>query len=102
MKRKRFLYWTMIFCLFLAESIAGCMKSPVLLEESPDMAPRISKEELKVQLDDPFLLILDVRSTTHWVRSATKIKGAIREKFEDLLSWFPRYLKKKTIVFYCA
>ncbi len=102
MKSKRFVDCTTILCLVLIGMMAGCTNSVALTKKPLEMAPRISKEQLQVQLDDPSLLILDVRTASHWKRSETKIKGAIRENPEDVVSWFSRYIKSKIIVFYCA
>lgn len=100
MSKERFAAWATIFCLVLAGCVARGAK-PVLIEKSSDMAPRISKEELNIRLDDPSLSILDVRWTNHWEKSAIKIKGAIRENPDDVTNWFRRYTTSKTIALYC-
>jgi predicted sulfurtransferase len=65
--------------------------------------PRITKEELKARMDDPDLVILDVRTGRDWENSARKIKGAIREDPEkDTKSWAHKYGKDKTLVLYCS
>ena len=62
---------------------------------------RITKESLKEMLDDPMLVILDVRVKSHWESSNRKIKGAIREDPKDVEAWMIRYDRDKTFVFYC-
>lgn len=65
--------------------------------------PRMSQETLKDRLNDSSLVILDVRVPKSWGKSATKIKGAIRENpDEDSAIWSKRYEKGKTIVLYCS
>lgn len=65
--------------------------------------PRISKEELKSMLNDPEVIILDVRTPGDWNESKTKIQGAVREDPDkSAKSWAGKYSKDKTIVLYCA
>ena len=67
-----------------------------------DNVPRITKEELKAMLDNPNLVIIDVRAGADWTRSDIKIKGAIREDYNDINSWANKYAKNKLVVLYCA
>jgi rhodanese-related sulfurtransferase len=62
---------------------------------------RITKESLKGMLDNPHLVIVDVRTKKHWESSSQKIKGAVREDPEDVEAWMSKYEKEKTLVFYC-
>jgi rhodanese-related sulfurtransferase len=62
---------------------------------------RITKESLKEMLDDPMLVIMDVRVKSHWESSNRKIKGAIREDPKDVEAWMKRYDREKTLVLYC-
>lgn len=71
------------------------------LAKSTD-APRMTKEELKANLDSPNLIIIDVRRGTDWTGSDLKIKGAVREDPGAVESWVNKYPKDKTLVFYCA
>jgi len=65
--------------------------------------PRISREELKSMLNDPGVLILDVRTAGDWNNSKTKIQGAVREDPDkSAKSWAGKYSKDRTIVLYCA
>jgi rhodanese-related sulfurtransferase len=64
--------------------------------------PRMTKDELKAMLDNPDLVILDVRSKKDWKDSDTKIQGAIREDPGSIKSWAGKYTKDKTLVLYCA
>jgi rhodanese-related sulfurtransferase len=65
-------------------------------------APRMTKEELKSMLDNPNLMVMDVRTQRDWKESDLKIKGATREDPEAVESWANKYPKDKTLVFYCA
>ncbi len=65
-------------------------------------AVRMSQEDLKLKLDDPDVVIVDVRSYTDWILSWDKIKGAQRENYRDFEGWATKYPKEKTIVLYCA
>ena len=62
---------------------------------------RISCDDLKAQLGNPDLVVLDVRISHDWEESKTKIKGAIRADFSNPSAWIDKYPKDKTIVFYC-
>ena len=67
-----------------------------------DEVPRMTKEQLKALLDDPAVIILDVRASRDWKESEGKIKGAIRENPKRFKSWAHKYSKEKTLVLYCA
>lgn len=72
---------------------------------SPSAAANVSiikKEELKAQLDNSDVLILDVRTGGDWKSSEFKIKGAIRANPKKLNNWAEVYPKNKTLVLYCA
>ena len=64
--------------------------------------PRMTKDQLKAMLDNPNLVIIDVRAGADWLRSDIKIKGAVREDYNDVNSWANKYAKNKLIVLYCA
>lgn len=62
----------------------------------------ITKEELLKKLDDPNLVILDVRTGRDWKSSEFKIKGASKVNAGKLNSWIGEYSKDKLYVTYCA
>ena len=64
--------------------------------------PRMTKEELKAMIDNPELVIIDVRSGRDWKSSESKIKNAVREEPKKADSWADKYDKSKTFVLYCA
>jgi hypothetical protein len=75
------------------------MLTPFLAAEE---VPRMTKEELRSLLDDPDVVILDVRTGGDWKGSEKKIKGAIRENPKGFESWAHKYPKDRTLVLYCA
>jgi len=88
--------WIIILYLFMIGSV-GC----ALIPQTSFLAKSgISKEELKNRLEDPNLIILDVRRPQDWKKSGIKIKGAIQENPYKFESWYSRYPKTKTIILY--
>ena len=63
--------------------------------------PRMTKEELKANLDNDNVVIIDVRTPKDYDNSDKKIRGAVRENPMDVRYWTP-YPKNKIIVLYCA
>jgi len=64
--------------------------------------PRITKEELRALIDNPNVIIVDVRTNAGWSESKLKIKGAVREDPTKVKSWIEKYPLDKTFVFYCS
>ena len=65
--------------------------------------PRFPKESLKEELDNPDIIILDVRSKSQWESSEWKIKGSTWEDPREFDSWANfTYPRKKTLVLSCA
>ena len=97
-----------LILLFLAGG-SGCIAAT---EKAPDEegvcliavqdVPRMSVDELKSRLNDPSLVLIDVRAPGDWNASSTKIKGAFREVLEKIEERASKYDKDKTIVLYCA
>jgi rhodanese-related sulfurtransferase len=63
---------------------------------------RITKEELHKELNNPNVVILDVRAGRDWKSSEFKIKGAVRANPSDFDSWITQQSKEKFFVIYCA
>ena len=91
--KKRF--WMSVFAIFFMVGILATFA------KSADV-PRMKKDELKAMLDNPDLVILDVRSQNDWKDGDSKIKRAVREDPESVKSWAEKYSKDKTLVLYCA
>lgn len=91
----------MVITLLLGMSVALFGLGAHLAEATSPMA-KMTKEELKTALDDPNVVIVDVRIGKDWKASESKIKGAIRVDPAQVLSLADQYPKDKTLVFYCA
>ena len=63
--------------------------------------PKVTTEELKAMLDNPDLILIDVRIERDWKASTQKIRGAVWEDFMDVETWSKKYPRDKTIVLYC-
>jgi hypothetical protein len=64
-------------------------------------APRISGKVLVALLENPEVVVIDVRRGSDYDSSSAKIKGAVRESEKDI-SWSGKYPKDKLLVLYCA
>jgi rhodanese-related sulfurtransferase len=62
----------------------------------------ISKDQLKAELAEPDVIVVDVRTQHEWESSQWKIPGARRESAAQVGQWMAQYPKDKTIVFYCS
>jgi rhodanese-related sulfurtransferase len=62
----------------------------------------MTKEELKKELGNADLVILDVRSGKDWTSSEFKIQGAVRKNPSEFASWGSTFDKDKKLVLYCA
>lgn len=64
--------------------------------------PRWTIDELKGRLDDPGIIVLDVRVEKDWQASEVKIRGAIRKNPKEVADWSGELDKTKAYVLYCA
>jgi predicted sulfurtransferase len=64
--------------------------------------PRITIKRVKAIMDNPGVVIIDVRRSEDWEFSSSKIAGAHREDSQKVRRWMSKYGKDKTLVFYCA
>ncbi len=60
----------------------------------------VDKETLKTLLEDPGLLLIDVRAPRGWAKSTEKIKGAVRGERDQVDVWGPSLPLDKQIVLY--
>jgi hypothetical protein len=67
-----------------------------------DTVKFMSIESLSRMLDNPNVVVLDVRSGRDWKSSTKKIRGARRADPGNVADWSATYAKDKTIVLYCA
>ncbi len=109
MKIKRSVTAVLSLALLVVAGGSGCVSATETPADGKEVClialqdvPRMTVDELNSRLDDPTLVIIDVRSPGDWNPSSTKIKGAIREVLEKAEEWAPRYGKEKKFVFYCS
>jgi hypothetical protein len=86
----------------VALSMMGLVAAATASETKNDPVPRIEAKEVKASLGSPDVMIVDVRKAGDWEKSHVKIKGAVREDPTQIESWFSKYPKDRTLVFYCA
>jgi hypothetical protein len=63
---------------------------------------RVDKDVVKSWLNDPGVMIIDVRSLDDWSSSDKKIQGASRKDSSQVASCAQELPQGKKIVFYCA
>jgi rhodanese-related sulfurtransferase len=74
----------------------------LLSARSHAAVPTITTDELRAKLDNPEVVIVDVRLGKDWKASESKIKGAIRAEADAVDTLAATYSKDKTLVLYCA
>ena len=74
--------------------------SVILSAQAFGQVKKISVNKMLESLDNPQLLILDVRSSESWQASDTKIKGAVRKNPKSFDSWANDLPKNKFLVLY--
>jgi len=90
MTRSKFTLWLLAFLILMfTASFAGADNDTVM-----------SKDQLKAELANPDVIVVDVRVPRDWDSSQWKIQGARRES--PAQASMAGYPKDKTIVFYCA
>ena len=62
----------------------------------------VSIDELRTWMENPAVVILDVRQAGDWKNSRHKIKGAVRRNPRRFDDWVSNYRQDQTIVLYCA
>jgi hypothetical protein len=83
--------------IFIVGAILTCCESYV-----NGKVKRVDKDVVKSWLNDPGVMIIDVRAPNDWASSNKKIQGAIRKDPGQVASWAKELLKDKKNVFYCA
>ena len=97
MKRKARFNWYILLLVFLAQ-----VMHPIhLIAGSTEAVPRISVADAEKQMDNPDVVIIDVRKTKSWWSSTTKIHGAVREDPSKVSQWIDKYSKTSTLILYC-
>ena len=85
------------FSLLIFPCIISCAFAP---DKTSASIPRISKETLRAWLNDPSVILLDVRLPRDWKKSGEKIKGAAQENPAKFAVWQSKYPKTEPIVLY--
>ena len=97
MKRKARFGWYLFLFVFLA-----LVSHPIhLIAGSAEAIPRISVADAEKQMDNPDVVIIDVRKKKSWWRSTIKIHGAVREDPSQVSQWIGKYSKTSTLILYC-
>lgn len=82
------------------------VSSAWLTPPSAGAEPRtITVDQLKSMLESPEtgnLIIVDVRISSSWTRSDTKIVGAFRGDPDQIDAWASQLPRERTLVFYCS
>jgi predicted sulfurtransferase len=92
-----------LFAYLMAAAAFLCAGIPFLATSAQANTVNImSIESLARMLDNPDLVVLDVRTGRDWKSSTKKIKGALRADPGSFADWSKTYAKNKTIVLYCA
>jgi rhodanese-related sulfurtransferase len=89
---------TLIGSLIMVLVLAFALTETVKAQD----APRMDVQQLKEMLDDPDLVIIDVRKPRDMVASDLKIKGAVRLDTAKTGEWFSGFDRRKIYVLYCA
>jgi hypothetical protein len=61
---------------------------------------KMSKTDLQSKLNDPDIVLLDVRIDLQWRVSEYKLPGAVHEDPKDVASWSKKYPKDKKMILY--
>jgi hypothetical protein len=92
---------------FIRRCAAGCIifliiinKTVVSAAETDENVPAISVHQVQHQLNNPDVIIIDVRKYRNWWRSSQKILSAVREDPSKVDEWAQKYPKDKSLIFY--
>jgi rhodanese-related sulfurtransferase len=83
----------LVLFFFAATTEKGC---------SGPQVPLIAKEQLRQMLNEPDVVIIDLRINRDWNDSDQKIPGAVHEDPDHLDTWAKKYPKETKMVLYCA
>jgi rhodanese-related sulfurtransferase len=85
--------------LYVIVAFAVCLSLAVPALAGADSL-RVDKDTVKSWLDDPQVLIIDVRTGNSWEQSDKKIKGAVRQDPQKVKEWAAGLPTDKKIVLY--
>ena len=87
--------------IFLVVFLAQVSHPIHLIVGSTETVPRISVTDAEKLMDNPDVVIIDVRKKKSWWRSTIKIYGAVREDPSNVSQWSDKYSKTSTLILYC-
>jgi hypothetical protein len=90
------------FPLFLGACAPFGATYPAPRVVKAEEVPRIAKETVKSLLNNPGMLIIDVRTEKEWANTTQKIKGAVHQDSHAVEAWGPTLPKDKRLVLYCS
>lgn len=91
-----------IFIILLVALLLPVAYPEDLAANNAIAVPRMSVDDLKKQLGNPDVAIIDVRRQKNWWNSTNKILTAAREDPSKVSQWYTTYSTDKILVFYCS
>ena len=92
---------------FIRRGAAGCLifliiisRTVVSAAENDENVPTISVQQVQPLLNNPDVIIIDVRKYRNWWRSSKKVLSAVREDPFKVDEWAQKYPKDKSLIFY--
>lgn len=86
-----------ILSIVIVSAFVGLIINPGFAAED---VIRISKAKVEKLIDNPDVIILDVRYSQHWQNSEYKIQGAVRRRPTLFDSWANEFPRDKVLVLY--
>lgn len=83
-------------------TVAGLLVISAAFARAGQEPTAISIERLRAMMENPEVVILDVRQPGDWKDSRKKIKGAVRQAPRQFDAWISKYPHGRSIVLYCA
>lgn len=83
-------------------TVAGLLVISAAFARAGQEPTAISSERLRAMMENPEVVILDVRQARYWKNSRNKIKGAVRQEPRQFDAWISKYPHARNIVLYCA
>jgi hypothetical protein len=92
---------------FIRRGAAGCVIFLIIISstvvsaaENDQNVPAISVHQVQPLLNNPDVIIIDVRKYRNWWRSSKKVLSAVREDPSKVDEWAQKYPKDKSLIFY--
>jgi hypothetical protein len=100
-KRRREMTIRIILLAILGMALACADLTVTASAAAGEEVPRMTKEQARDVLGNPNYVVLDVRKSSDWDGSDSKIRGAVREDPSKVDAWAHKYPKDKALLFYC-